>query len=521
MPARTTTPRRWLTPAVAVVITAGFAAPFAYLVSKALGDWSASWEVLSSEDTIGPLWRSLQLAGIVTVLATMLGVTMAWCTQRTDLPAATAWRVAAVLPLVIPSFVGAYSFVSAFSAGGLIEQVTGWTHLPDVRGLTGAVIVLTALTYPYVYLPVAARLSALPPSLEEGARLLGRSPLQVVRTIVAPQVATSVLAGSLLVALYCLSDFGAVQFVGYDTLTRKIYAARLDPVTSVAMSLLLGVLALTVAAGERVVRHRLPAGATVTVRRAVRYRLGRWKVFAVAAMGTVVSLTLLGPIAVVTWWVIRGRRSGGRRSRVVDLPEVTWSSAWAGVVAAVLAVAIVLPLAFVVVRRGGRFGGALSTVVMAAFALPGIVIALSLVRMFSGTAAYQTFAVLFLAYVIHFGGQALGASQAAVAGVSTRLDEAAQLLGAGRWRRFWTVDLRLMLPGLAAGGGLVMLSVLKELPATLMLRPIGFNTLATRINATVEEALLIDAGQLSLVLVALSGVLTWLLVVRRMEHLGQ
>jgi iron(III) transport system permease protein len=105
--------------------------------------------------------------------------------------------------------------------------------------------------------------------------------------------------------------------------------------------------------------------------------------------------------------------------------------------------------------------------------------------------------------------------------VSTRLDEAAQLLGAGRWRRFWTIELRLMLPGLAAGGGLVMLSVLKELPATLMLRPIGFNTLATRINATVEEALLIDAGQLSLVLVALSGVLTWLLVVRRMEHLGR
>lgn len=521
MPGSALAPRRWLTPTVAVAITAGFAAPFVYLVLKALGDWDATWRALSSDDTVAPMWRSLQLAVIVTVLATALGVTMAWCTQRTDLPAATLWRVAAVLPLVIPSFVGAYSFVSAFSTGGLIEQATGWSHLPDVRGLTGAVVVLTALTYPYVYLPVAARLSALPPSLEEGARLLGRSPIQVVRTIVAPQVAPSVLAGSLLVALYCLSDFGAVQFVGYDTLTRKIYAARLDPVTSIAMSLLLGVLALTVASGERLVRRRLPVGSTVTVRRAVRYRLGRWKAVVVAGMAGVVSLTLLGPIIVVTWWVIRGRRSGGRRSRVVDLPEVTWSSAWAGVVAAVLAVAIVLPLAFMVVRRQGRLGGVLSTVVMAAFALPGIVIALSLVRMFAGTAVYQTFAVLFAGYVIHFGGQALGASQAAVAGVSRRLDEVAQLLGASRWRRFWTIDLRLMLPGLAAGGGLVMLSVLKELPATLMLRPIGFNTLATRINATVEEALLIDAGQLSLVLVVLSGVLTWLLVVRRMEHLGQ
>ena len=120
--------------------------------------------------------------------------------------------------------------------------------------------------------------------------------------------------------------------------------------------------------------------------------------------------------------------------------------------------------------------------------------------------------------MLHFGGQAFGPSAAAVSAVPGRYDEAARLLGAPRWRRWWRIDLRLMAPGLTAAGGLVLLSVLKELPATLMLRPIGFDTLPTPIAGTVDAALLVDAGELSLVLVALFAVLTWVLVIRRMGH---
>jgi iron(III) transport system permease protein len=140
---------------------------------------------------------------------------------------------------------------------------------------------------------------------------------------------------------------------------------------------------------------------------------------------------------------------------------------------------------------------------------------LSLVRLFVGTSLYQTFFVLVASYTLHFGGQALGALTVSFGAVPMRLHEAARMLGASRSRRLVSIDLRLIGPGIAAGGGLVLLSVLKELPATLMLRPIGFNTLATRINGTAEEALLIDAGQLALLLIALSGALSWLLVLRR------
>ena len=502
--------------AVAVV----FAVPFGSLVLEALGESSGTWDAVTGDDVVGPLRRTILLAAVVTVLATVVGVAMAWCCARTDVPGRRVLRVAAVLPLVIPSFVAAQSLVSAFSPGGLLEQALGWTALPDVRGFDGAVIVLTLLTYPYVYLPVLARLSSLPPSLEESGRLLGLGAAATFRRVVLPQTASAITSGALLVALYTVSDFGAVQFVGYDTLTRTIFAAKLDPVRSVAMSLVLAAVALVITVGERAGRRRIPAPSTLTSRSPMVVPLRSWRAPVALACWLVVGFALVAPVAVQAWWVIRGRAAGARRSQVVDLPGATWSSAWIGVVAAVVTVLVVLPVAAAAVRGGSRMGGLAGTVVTTAFALPGIVIALALVRMFVGTPLYQGYGVLVASYVLHFGGQAFGPAAAAVASVPRRFGEAARLLGASRWRRWWHVDVRLAAPGLAAATGLVLLSVLKELPATLMLRPIGFDTLATRISSTVDSVLLVDAGQLALVLVALSAVLTWALVIRRMDRAG-
>jgi len=122
--------------------------------------------------------------------------------------------------------------------------------------------------------------------------------------------------------------------------------------------------------------------------------------------------------------------------------------------------------------------------------------------------------VLVFAYVVHFGAQALRTAQVAVTTVPQRMDDAARLLGAGRLRRVTTVDLPLMAPGLAAGAGLVMLSTMKELPATLLISPIGFRTLATEIWNTYEASFLAETAVLALVLVAISAAMTWLLVVR-------
>jgi len=194
------------------------------------------------------------------------------------------------------------------------------------------------------------------------------------------------------------------------------------------------------------------------------------------------------------------------------------------VVTAVVAVAVLLPLAYLSVRYRARTGVLANGLVASGFALPGVVVALAVVFWTSQLPAswglYQSYVMLVFAYVVHLGAQSLRATQVAVAAVPRRLDESARMLGAGRARRFATVDLPLMAPGLAAGGGLVLLSTMKELPITLLTAPIGFRTLTTRIWADVEAAFLAEAALGSIVLVALSGVLTWVLVVRRADRLA-
>jgi iron(III) transport system permease protein len=517
-----------LTGAVVAVL---FAAPFGYLVARNLDSFSSALDAISSDNVLEPLWRTLWLAATVTVACAVLGTGIAWLVIRTDLPFRRVFAVAAALPLVLPSFVAALALVSAFAQGGLLEELFGIDTQLRIEGYWAAFTVLTVISYPYVYLPVAARLAGMPRSLEESARSLGRSPASVFRTVVLPQARGAILAGSLLVFLYVVSEFGAVALVHYDTLTRRIYSARLlDPTAAMAMSLLLGLVAVSVVTAERAVgRHRRRIEATGGAGRPHQTRLGPWKVPAVLALGTVLALGLVIPIAVLAHWTWRGLSGGrsvlGRSADVGSLVEPALNTAGLAIAAALVAVVLVLPVAYLTARYRSKVGGVANALVVAGFALPGLVIALSLVSWTLRSPIldrlYQTLPLLIFAYVVHFGAQAMRASQVAVDGVPQRVEDAARALGARRWRRFRTVDLPIMLPGLAAGGGLVLLSVMKELPATLLLAPIGVETLATRIWSAAEEGFFAQAGIASLLLVALSALLTWLLTIRRMETLHE
>jgi iron(III) transport system permease protein len=514
--------------ATGVAIAAVFAGPLAYLAVRNARDLSAALDVLRSDDATGPLLRTLALAASVSGACAALGTALAWLVTRTDLPARNLWRVLVPLPLVIPSFVGTFALIAAVSPGGLLDDLVG-VNLPSPRGFWPSFVVLTLISYPYVLLPVAARLTALPASLEESARTLGRRPGEVFRSIVLPQSVGAITAGALLVFLYVVSEFGAVSLLRYDTLTTRIYAARLDRPTALALSLLLGLVALVVVVTERsVARRRVHTEAVAAGRRPLVTRLGRWKVPATGFVAGVVTIALLLPVAVLGYWTARGLR-GDRLSRVGtdvadDVVQPALNTAGVSVVAALVAVAVLLPVAYLTTRYRSRVGGAVNALVVSGFALPGLVLALAAVFWVLGTPVvgglYQTFTLLIAAYVIHFGAQSLRSAQVAVSGVPRRLDDAARSLGAGRVRRLITVDGPLMLPGLAAGGGLVLLSTMKELPATLLLRPTGFETLATRIWNATESGFLGKAGLGAIVLVALSGVLTWLVTLRHQERLA-
>lgn len=511
-----------------LVLAALFAGPLGYLVARNLGLGDEVLDVLGSDAALGPLRRTVVLATTVSIACAGLGTALAWLVMRTDLPGRRVWRVVLALPLVIPSFVGALALVAAFARGGLADDLFGFDLITRPRGFWAAFVVLTVLSYPYVYLPVAARLSVLPPSLEESARSLGRSPAAVFRTVVWPQTTGAVGAGSLLVFLYVVSDFGAVSLVRYDTLTTRIDSSRLfDPTTALVLGLVLALVALIVVSVERSIgRRRIQTEAVGAGRRAFQARLGVWKVPALGFTTFIACISLFAPLAVVGQWAWRGLHVDGRAARVDvgDLVQPALNTAGIAVVAAIVATFAVLPIAYLTTRHSSRAGGVTNALVVSGFALPGLVIALAvaywLLRAPLGGGLYQTFPPLVFAYVVHFGAQALRSSQVAVSGVPRRMDDAARSLGAGRWRRMRTVDLPLMLPGLAAGAGLVLLSTMKELPATLLLAPTGFDTLATRIWSATESGYFGRAGMAALMLVALSGVLTWLLIVRRMERIA-
>lgn len=513
------------------LVGAAFAAPLVYLVVRNASLGGDLVEVVTSPTTLGPLRRTMVLAAAVTLATTVLGTTLAWLLTRAQVPGRRLWRMVLPLPLVIPSFVGAAALLAGLTEGGLVDQLVaplGIERLPRIEGFWGAFAVLTLLTYPYVLLPVAARLAGLPPSLEESARLLGRRPPAVFRSVVLPQISGAIWAGALLVLLYVLSDFGAVALVRYDTLTRAIYSSRLVPATSIPLSLVLGLLAVAVVVAERGIGRRRPVIATARPVRALQVPLGRWRLPALGLLSLTVVLGLVAPLAVLAWWAVRGllHDEAAVSALVADpasLLAPALNTAVIGVITAVVAVAVVLPVAELAARHRSRAAEVPGALVVGGFALPGLVIALALVfwvlQLPAALGLYQTLPLLVLAYVLHFGAQAMRAAQVAVAAVPGRLEEAARILGAGRTRRFATVELPLMLPGLLAGAGLVLLSAMKELPATLVLAPTGFETLATRIWGAHTEGFLAESGLTALVLVAVSGVLTWVLVIRRAERL--
>ncbi len=504
---------------VALLVGVVFLFPLGYLVWGTASLGGDVWEQVTSRATLVPLRNSLLIATTTSAMCGLVGTALAWLTTRTALPGRRVWATVLPLPLVIPSFVGATALLAAFGRGGLVPAI------PRLQGFWGAFIVLTLLSYPYVYLPVAARLATTVPDLEEAALILDGNSWRTFRRVIYPQIRASLAGGVLLVFLYVLSDFGAVTLLRYDAITRAIFSARLaDRAASLTLGLVLALLALVVAASDRAFA-RPPSGVPATHATQVRYGLGRGRWPAFALVAAVVSAGFAAPLAVFVTWVLRGSTTvgvgySGLGDDLGFLAGPLVNSAWIAVVAAVAAVIVVLPVAYVSARKRHPIASWSAAFVASVFALPGLVVALALVfwavqapQALAGL--YQTFPLLVLAYVLHFGAQSMAATRAAVEDLPVELEEVARTLGARPLRRFVTIEAPLIAPGLIAGGGLVLLSVLKELPATLLLAPIGFQTLATKIWGAAEDGFFAEVGITSLVLVGLSWVLTWLFVLRR------
>ncbi len=519
-PRRPTRAPWWLW-AGALAILVPIAIPLAGLFLRVIGATDAAWQTLASVRTLELAVRTLLLTGAVTASASMIGVAGAWLLSRTDLRMRRTWGVAFAMPLVIPSYVIAMTLLSATGPRGILADWTGMS-IPHLIGFPGAWLALTISTYPYVYLISAAALHRIDPSLEEAARSLGASPGRVFRTVTLPQLRPAIGAGALLAALYTLSDFGAVSLMRFDAFTRVIYAqysGRLDRTPALVLSVVLIALAGIIIAAEQRTRGKGAYFTRKPARSPSPYRLTRiQRVLAIGVLGAVVTIGAIAPVAVLIGWLVRGLGSG------IDV-GVPWSaiagSLTGATLASIIAVAAAVPIVILAVRYRSRATDRLEQSVFVVFSLPHITVAIAVVAFTVRFArpVYQSLAVLVAVYAAMFLAQATGPAKASMLQIDPSLDEVSRSLGKGHLATLARVTLPLMSKGLLAGGLLVFVTTLKELPATLLLRPSGFTTLSVRIWSAANELLYTRAAASALLLIAVSAIPLYYLSLRPKDAL--
>ncbi|AUX10423.1 iron(III) transport system permease protein [Halalkaliarchaeum desulfuricum] len=461
--------------------------------------------------TLEIAFNSLLLMGVVTGLSVLIGVPLAYLTVRTDLPFRRFWTIAVALPLAVPSYLGAFAFIAVFSPRGQLQSLLeplGVESLPSIYGLHGAILIITLYTYPYVYLTTRAALKTFDTSLVDAARMLNHGRWETFKRVTFPHVRPAVVAGALLVALYAVSDFGTPAFLQAEVFTRQIYLEHRSlggGDYAAFLSLQLVVLTVFILALESRIRGDETMHGDTARAGTHRISLGRWKWVGMAACAAIVFFAIVLPVGVFLQWLATSQ---------ADVPasfqfrlEYVVNSVSVSLAAAVVAGLAALPVAYLATQYDSWLGFLFERATYVGYAVPGIVIGLALVFFGAnyGGLLYQSIPILVFAYVVRFIPQSVGSTRTSMLQVDPKLVEASRSLGRSSTSTFREVTLPLIAPGVVAGAALVFLTTMKELPATLLLRPTGFETLVTRIWAAESAGLHGYAAIPALILVLVSG----------------
>ncbi|MBM7369080.1 ABC transporter permease [Gordonia hydrophobica] len=472
-----------------VLIAVAALSPAAYLLLRAGFSFSLLRDELSSPTTLPLIGNTLKLVVIVTLGTVILGVGAATLIARTTLPFPRVWTVLLTLPLGVPTFVGSYAWV-AFS----------YRYFPEsqlIFGLGGSAAILTLTLFPYVFLPTLTALRRLDPAQEEAARALGHGPVHAFCRITLPQLRTAIATGTLIISLHLLAEYGAVQMLNYETLTTAIVQrANLlgMPESARALAVVLALGALLLLGADRLLRGRVTPVRTGggTPRPPMKWRLGASTPLWLALCAAVVVAALAIPLWVTASGIVDHLTGSGG--------DVDWDALWQALgntaqwatAAAVIATACALPVSLLAVRYPGPVSTFVERSTWLAHALPGVIMALSLVYLSVRWLypLYQTPSLLVIGYVVMFLPLAVGAQQVGIGQASVQFDEMSRALGKGPVQTFSRITLPLSLPAIGTGALLVGLDAGKELTTTLLMKPTGEHTLATALWATTDGEVL-------------------------------
>ena len=487
--------------------------PLLYVVFSAITADPAVWRRLWATRVPELFLNTLSLSLGVAVINLTLGVSLAWILTRYTFVGSKIWDWLLILPLSIPSYVLAYTYTYLLKRGGTLEQVWQTIAGPEAVffspfSFAGAVLVLALNTFPFVYLLTRSAFKNFNVSFEEVARTTGADRVTTFFRVSLPLIRPSLIAGLFLAILYVASDFGAVSLLRFQTFTYAVYqqmTGRFDNTAAACLSLVLVACAFVFLFGERWFRQRSRFYQTTS-----RYRKPvpqpcrplttlLFTGYLLLVFGAAFGL----PVLLLIQWTVKAA-SAGEISHVFI--GYVWNSVSLSGITATAAVICGIPLAYLACRRRTWASTFCVQGAYTGYVLPGPIAALAVLVLVSQTVPqlYGTILVLLMAYLVHFLPAALQGMESTLQQLTPNLEEAARSLGARSLRTFFHVTLPLVRGGFLSAWILVFVQCMKELPASLLLRPVGFDTLAVRIWLEASEELYQLAAPPALLIVVIT-----------------
>jgi iron(III) transport system permease protein len=537
------TPGPWLIASGAVTLLV--LAPIAALAVTAAAGSPDLWTHLfafvlpvAARDTV------ILLAG-VGLVAAVVGTASAWLVTAYDFPARRTFSWALLLPLAVPTYIVAYAYLDVLHPVGPVQTalraVLGFDsprdfRLPDVRSMTGCILLLGFVLYPYVFLATRAMFLMQAANLLDAARTLGAGRRTVFFRVALPLARPAIAVGVSLAMMEALNDIGAAEFLGVRTLTVSIYTTwitRSDLPGAAQIALVLLALVAGVVLLERWARRRRQyANDAQGPRPMSPHRLSGVRALVAVILASIpVAIGFVVPAAYLV-------SESWKRMQFAGLAPALLTEALNTVLVAVLATALTVVLAVIViyaVRLGrDRTSKVMARVASLGYAVPGSVLAIGILPVATGAdrvidtlwtpltggtvglLMLGSGAALVYAYVVRFLAIATGGIESGFSRISPSLDEAARTMGEGAWRRLRRIHLPLTRPALISSALLVLVDCMKELPATLLLRPLGFETLATHLYAEAARGTYEDAAVAALMIVIVG--LVPVIVLARIDH---
>lgn len=530
----------------AILISAFVAMPILAIFWIALTGGTGNWQHLLVNVLPKAGGRTLALLAMTAATTGFFGITTAWLVTTFEFPLRRVLSFALVLPLAIPGYLAAYAFGEFFDFTGPVQSAVralfGYHSIreywfPDIRSLGGAVLVLSSVLYPYVYLSARSAFSMQGRFAAEAARTLGAGPLRIFLSVQLPMARPAITIGLALVMMETLNDIGAVEYLGVQTLTFAIYETWLNRgslagATQIAAAVLIVVAALMLIERNARKRQRFTAPkATAMTQRFLLKKLGGFRQWAATAFCVLPILTGFAIPVLVMGTYAAHRLDGFLEPKLLRALghslEISSSAAVLTLLCGFMFAYANRSLDTPVIRACGR-------VASLGYGIPGTVLAIGVLiplaaldNAFDGvmrsTFGYSTglvlsgtaFAIIY-AHSVRFMTMAEGTVDAGFQKLSPHIDMAARTLGRTRWQTLTGVLLPNMRPAALTAALLVFIESLKELPATILLRPFSFNTLATLVYEDASRSMVQAASVPALIIIA-TGIIPVILVSRSLD----